>query len=126
MTIGIDVSTIATPQIGLFKLRLPDREKTRDHKTCWSAVRIWDDAERCPDTNELLEDENIRCLINGDEEVNPCHWAERINLHGSAILHPKYSYYVQLHQWAAEHDQDAPEADPRRAVDLTKIPPITP
>ncbi len=92
----------------------------------WVPVRIWDEAERGED-GELLEDENLHLVVNGEEKELTENWAQRLNLSDEPISEVDYAYYLKLNAWAAEHAPDtAPEAKPKTPIDVHKIPPIEP
>lgn len=110
------VADIGRPVPGIYRLRLSKGAP-------WSAVRIWDEAERCPETGELMEDERFRCLVNG-RDVNPDHYAERVNCFGERIDDREYAYLLSVNGWAVEHAPETPEASPTERVDLHKSPPI--
>ena len=114
--IAMPITEVDRPVPGLYRLRL-----AKDAP--WSPVRVWDDAERDPETGELLEDENFRCLVNG-VEVNPHHYAERINCFGETIDEVEYQYLLSLNEWAADHAPESPEANPLEGVDINTAPPI--
>lgn len=109
------VSEVARPVPGLYRVRLAKRAP-------WSAVKIWDEAEK-DEAGDLLEDERLRMLLNG-REVDPFRFAERVNCFGEPIDEAEYAYTLSVNQWAAEHAPDAPEAKPTEGVDLNSAPPI--
>ena len=85
-------------------------------------AKIWDEAERGGD-GELLEDEKLRCIVNGNER-DPEHWAERLNLYGIVIDEKEYEYLSRVSTWAKEWAPDAPEASPTQAIDPLRSKPI--
>jgi len=112
----LQVADIDRPVPGLYRLRLRKGAP-------WSPVKVWDSAERCKQTGELLEDENFHCLVNG-KEVDPHHYAERITCFGEPIDQNEYDYLLSLGRWAADHAPESPEANPNEAIDLNKMDPI--
>lgn len=110
------MSEVDIPVPGFYRLRLVKSGP-------WCAVKIWDEAERDPETNELIEDQQFRCLING-KEVDPWRYAERVNCFGQPIDEAEYRYMLDTESWARTYDPEAPEADPYRPVDINKIKPV--
>lgn len=103
------------PVPGLYKIRL-----AKDAP--WSPVKIVFGPPNDPDTGEPLDrSPRWQCFIRGElypmSRVWP--WCGRW-----PIEEPEYRYLMALKGWADEHALGAPEANPRAAVDLTKIPPL--
>lgn len=83
----------------------------------WVPVRIWiTEAER-DEAGDLLEDEIIRCEVDGEErdpfEVWP--WVDE-----KSIDESEYRYMRAGAEWDRKNDPDAPAANPRQAIDISK------
>jgi hypothetical protein len=107
---------IGVPRPGFWKIRLV---RGGPHVP----AKIWDEAERDPETGELLEDEKLRCVVNGIER-DPEQWAERLNCYGIAIDEDEYQYMSRVSDWAKEWAPDAPEASPTQPIDPLKTRPV--
>jgi len=78
-------------------------------------VRVAYEGDR-DETGELIEDERLICEVNGEarDEV----WARKHWPHfaGNPIPEADYRFMVDKAAWARQHEPDAPEANPYRAV----------
>ena len=84
----------------------------------WVPVRIWLEGGERDEAGELLSDEVFRAKI-GDHEMT---WDELVQRWPwlRKIKRSEYDYLMAAGRYAAAHEPDAPEANPRRAIDLTE------
>ncbi len=74
-------------------------------------------------TDNLLSTGPILVANIGYEEVDP----ERLwNMVKRPIRYDDYKYFMARADWVRQYAPDEPEAAPRRAVDLTKLPALGP
>jgi len=93
----------------------------------WVPVRIFR-ACACTIGGEILHDWSPRCdryppiraLVDGQEWWAPLDIWNRCR----PISEAEYRYLVAVAEHARDHDPGAPEAKPRRAVNLGEMPPI--
>ena len=96
------------------------------------AVMIWHGCPVDPVTGELLTERPAlwRCKINGQDDAISTVLIEMDGLTGLPVLKAEpieeleYDYLVKSHQWAAKYAPDAPEANPRKRIDLNALPPL--
>lgn len=103
----------------------------------WIGVLAWFGPPIDPDVGDELDRSwRWQALVDG-ESVEPNWHAGRIEDRAqflaalgirniAAIDGDEYRYLAATRQWAASNDPDAPEANPRRRVDLRELPPILP
>lgn len=88
----------------------------------WVPVHIWiEDGDRCPETCALMSDQIIRCTLAG-EAADP--FAEWLHCCDQPISRAEHDYLLAVLRHAAEHAPHMPEAQPRRPIDLSTMPPI--
>ena len=97
------------PVAGLYKFRARRRAP-------WSVVEIapYGSGERAVDFPVLC------CFVNGAEADVVETWHRCA---GNPITKAEYQFRLDDHEWTKKYAPSAPEADPRRPVDLDKIPP---
>ena len=113
----------------MFSYRFPDPGyyTTRLHKGAIKVpVRVWlEDGDR-DGNGYLTSDQIVRCNL-GDKEVDPFglddyratfDWREFCD----PIEEGEYRFLLDNGRYRAAHDSNSPEANPRRAIDLTKVP----
>lgn len=107
-------SQIDDPQVGYYR-----RRYVRGGQ--WIAARIWFHSAERDEAGDLLEDEGLRCEIDG----KPCNpYQEWPNLCGEPISQPEFKFLSARRQWALDHAPNDPYANPRRPIDLNNQPPV--
>lgn len=85
-------------------------------------VRIWiEPGDRCPETDELLSDDVIRCEVAGEPADPMIEWVFCCD---RPITKAEHDYLLAVMRHAERHDPSAPEATPRAPIDLNAIRPI--
>lgn len=86
----------------------------------WVPVRIWFGPPFDPITREPLDRSwCLRCEVAGRQEDPADHW---LHCAEHPVAEAEYRYMAGLAAWAGEHAPAAPEANPRRRVDLAAMP----
>ena len=99
------------PEPGFYRMRL-----VKDGP--WVPARIWiEDGERDPETGELMSDEILRAKT-GDQEADIDDIWGRLQV----IPEAEYDYLLARGRWAAKHEPQSPEANPRRPIQSRDIP----
>lgn len=82
-------------------------------------ARIWIDAEVDMDTGELLEEERFLCEVNGEraDAIEQWQW-----LCQNPISEEEFRHLTALVEWTLRNMPDEPMANPRQAVDWSKVP----
>lgn len=82
-------------------------------------VRIYLHGET-DEAGELVEPEELRAEQNGHEIEPAAVW-----LHCSTrpISQGRYEYLMDLGRWAAAHEPDHPQANPKRKIDISRLAP---
>lgn len=108
------MSQVNDPEIGFYR-----RRYVRNGP--WVAARIWFHTAERDEAGDLLEDEGLRCEIDG-EPCNPYDEWER--LYGEPIDESEFKFLSARRQWAIDHAPTDPHANVRRSVDLNNQPPV--
>lgn len=95
------------PQCGFFRRRLVRNGP-------WVPARIWIEQIVCPDTGELVDDERLRCEVNGLDRDPGEAW---LWLAGQPISEAEFNYMTALRAWAAWSSPDHPAARPFDPID---------
>ncbi len=98
----------------------------------YSALKIWRGFPINPDDGSLMMDRPIlwRAFLNGEDVPVEDHAIEFDQIttepviKGELISEDDYLLLMKTNLWAKEHKPDAPEANPRKAIDLNSLPPI--
>lgn len=104
------------PRPGFYKIRLAKR-------AAWSPVRIWFGLPISQDSPRLLDrSPRYQCLVNG--RIARDDWQQMTIWPFCArwpITKNEYRYLLQLHRWAVAHAPEEPAANPRRAIDFSRV-----
>lgn len=103
------------PEAGFYRRRLVKAG-------CWVAVRIEYMVAKDPLTGEQLDRSPIwRAWCNGEEVDVFDVWPE---CSGEPIPESEYHHLLSVKEWAEQNDRTAPEANPRKAINMNSMPPI--
>lgn len=110
------------PDPGFYKVRLVKGGPHVAARITWAPATD-------PVTGEMLDRSWFWTVtINEEPVANPstCPWlagAERVFL-GERIDEAEYQFLLKVRSWAVRSAPDAPEANPRERIDLTKMRPL--
>lgn len=98
----------------------------------WSAIKVWWGFPVDPETGEILLERSPcwRAILNGDHvpiedvSIEIDGLTQEPMLRAELIDETEYDYLLATNLWAKTHAPNAPEANPRQRVDLTKLPPL--
>lgn len=108
------------PQPGLFRIRLVRGGP-------WVAARIYHESARDADGNPLDRSVFWWAEIDGQLVADPSpDWStariDKVWLFGRSIDEAEYHHLLRVKRWADAHDPAAPEANPRKTIDLRRLP----
>lgn len=110
-----DAPRVDIPEAGFYRRRL-----VKDGPLV--AVRIEHSVARDPVTGEQLDRSPVwLAWCNGGEVDVFDVWP---GCSGEPITEDEYRYLLSLKEWAEQNDRTAPEANPRKPIDMTLMPPI--
>ena len=87
----------------------------------WVPVRIWFHTGERDEAGDLLEDEGLRCELNG-KRADP--YEQWVGCAGYPISKSEFEHMLNVKHWAEENAIDQPEANPRRPIDLGRMKPL--
>lgn len=96
----------------------------------WSAVKVWYGQPLDPLTSELLDrSPRWQVEVNGTLINEPFDLVMLIDgqapiVKGERIDEVEYRYLLKTHSWAREYEPDAPEANPRKRINLNELRPL--
>ena len=102
------------PQPGFYKTR-------RARNGPWLPVKVWFHVADRDEAGDLMEDEGMRCEIDG-ERVSPYQAWMSVARH--PISEAEFKRLSALRQWADDHAPDDPYAAPDQPIDLNRAAPI--
>lgn len=105
---------IEEPQPGWYRTRLV-------RGGVYVGARIWLDAERCPESGDLLSDEVLRAEVDGKPADPHDVWMRCADEPVSA---EEYAFLIADRRHARDWRPNDPEATPRAPVNLNSMPPI--
>ena len=89
----------------------------------WVPVEIWYGPPADPETGELL-DRSLRWqAVEGDDAIS-CGLEAWASSCSNPITPAEFDYMHAVRDWARHWSPAAPEANPRRSIDLESIPPL--
>lgn len=106
------LTPVGEPQPGWFKRRLIKGG-------VFVPARIWLEQEIDEITGELMADERLLCEVAGERRDPDEEWTW---LAGHPISEAEFDYMTATRSWAAWHAPNAPEANPRRALNHLTTP----
>lgn len=80
---------------------------------------VWLHAETDPDTGELISDERLVAVVNGESRDPDAIWLSCCN---NPIPEHDYRYRVDYGRWAEVHAPDDPAANPLKSSSLSEQP----
>lgn len=100
------------PQPGFYK-----RRKVRNGP--WVPVAIWLHQNIDAETGELLEDEQLVCLVNGDQSDSVLNWTYCCD---HPITEKKYKEMIDESEKASRGESEHPISDPYAPINLMTAP----
>lgn len=106
------------PTAGFYRMKLR-------RGAAWVPVRIWFGPSLDPDTGAEREDRPWlwHAEVNG-EVGDPWETGAWPYCAGEPIPEADYRFLRDRNEWSRRYDAGSPEANPRRRVDLSKLPPV--
>lgn len=102
------------PQPGYYKRRLV-------RGGIFVPARIWQVETRCIETGDLVADVQLLCEVSTGP-ADPYEQWPYLGKH--PVPEADFRYRVAVGEWATAHSPEAPEANPRKAVNLNKTQPV--
>ena len=111
---GLAPANDGTPQPGFYKRKLVKGG-------VFVPARIWVEQEVCPETGELLNDEVMRCEVNGRPADPEDAWSW---ICSEPITEQEFRYLTARLDHAARYEPEDAFAVPTRPIDISSIPPL--
>lgn len=105
------IPQIDDPQVGFYQIKLVK-------KGPFIPVRIWDHIAERDEAGDLMEDEGLRCQIDG-EEANP--YEQWVYFGNNPITEAEYNFMVADSAHAKKYRPDDAKATPRKAISLSEM-----
>ena len=101
------------PKIGFYKIQLVKNGP-------WVAAKIWFNKPEVDEAGDLLDDEGLMCLINGER----CDPYDKWTWMGDPITETEYLFMIDDADHAKEYRPDDVKASPFKAVNLDDMKPV--
>lgn len=105
---------MSDPEPGFYKMRLTKGGP-------FVPVAIWIDQSVDPETGELLTDERLCCLVNGQHRDPYRTWTWCAS---RPISEADYRYRIDYGEWASAHAPADPAANPNAPINLKEMEPL--